>query len=54
MRVKIDAKIAAQVVKIVDKNTNKISYLIFDEDKNEWEQLTKNDYNKIRGCSNGE
>ena len=43
-----------QVVKITNHQTGEDSYLIMNEDKREWEQLSKQEYNKLRGYSNGE
>lgn len=38
-----------QIMKIVDNKTGEISYLIVDEDNQEWKQLSKEEYKQIRG-----
>lgn len=41
-----------QVVKMINKKTGEISYLIMNEDNNEWKKIDENQYNKIRGNIN--
>lgn len=37
-----------QVIKVINNKTNKEEYLIINED-NEWEKISQDEYNKIRG-----
>lgn len=38
-----------QVMKIVNKKSGEVNYLIMGENDSEWKQLTEEEYNKIRG-----
>lgn len=41
-----------QVIKVINNKTGKEQFLIMDDDKNEWVEISQDDYNKIRGKKN--
>lgn len=43
-----------QIIEVTNNETNEISYLMMDDEGNEWKHITQTEYNKIRGCNNGE
>ncbi len=42
-----------QIMKLVDKETNEETYLILNEENDTWERISKEEYDTIRGNSNG-
>ena len=54
MMIEISNKIKIQqIIEVIDNDTNEVSYLIMDDEGNEWKRITQAEYNKIRGCNNG-
>ena len=49
--INLENKIEQQVLKIVNKKTNEVSYFLMDED-GVWKEITESQYEKIRGHTN--
>ena len=41
-----------QVIKVINNNTGEEQFLMMNDNKNEWVEITQDDYNKIRGQQN--
>lgn len=42
-----------QFIELTNEETNEVSYLILDDDSNEWKHITKEEHDKLRGYNNG-
>ena len=38
-----------EVIKIINNDTNEVEYLFMNEDNNEWQKISQEEYNNIRG-----
>lgn len=43
-----------QIMEVVNNETGEVSYLIMNDNDDEWRTITKDEYNKIRGNKDGE
>ena len=41
-----------QVIKVINNDTGEEQFLMMNDNKNEWVEITQADYNKIRGQQN--